>query len=150
MHHWDVLATFHRDVVGCFVWDLFKTSWRRNDGASLLRPFETSLWRSDKTSWRRTAETSWRHSVETSLGVSFETYLPRCRDIQRDVAATSPRRLNAGWDHSLFCLIRCLMTTCWGQIRYPMHAGCNTFTTSSSSPVNAGISDSLIWHFFLF
>ena len=96
-YHWDVLVTYHWDVVGCFIEDLFETSWRRNDGASLLRPFETSLWRSNKTSWRRTTETSWRRSIETSLGVSFETYLLRHWDVQRDVAATLPRRLNAGW-----------------------------------------------------
>ena len=51
-------------------------------------------------SWRRTIETSSRRSIETSLGVSFETYLRRHWDVQRDVAATSPRRLNAGWDIS--------------------------------------------------
>ena len=96
-YHWDVLVTYHWDVVGCFIWDLFETSWRRNDGASLLRPFETSLWCSNKTSWRRTTETSWRRSTETSLGVSFETYL-RCRwDVQRNVVTKSPRRLIAGW-----------------------------------------------------
>ena len=31
------------------------------------------------------------------MGVSFETYLRRHWDVQRDVAATSPRGLNAGW-----------------------------------------------------
>ena len=76
---------------------LFQTSWRRNDGASLSRLFEASLWRSNKTSLRRTTETSWRRSIETSLGVSFETYLRRRWDLQRDVAATSPRRLSARW-----------------------------------------------------
>ena len=35
-----------------------------------------------------------------SLGVSFETYLRRRWDVQRDVAATSPRRLNAGWGNT--------------------------------------------------
>ena len=40
---------------------------------------------------------TWQRSIETSLGVSFETYLRRHWDVQRDVAATSPRRLNAGW-----------------------------------------------------
>ena len=60
---------------------MFETSWRRNDGASLLRPFEMSLWRSNKTSWRRTTETSWRRYNETSLGVSFETCLRRCGDV---------------------------------------------------------------------
>ena len=28
-YHWDVLVTYHRDVVGCFFWDLFDTLWRR-------------------------------------------------------------------------------------------------------------------------
>ena len=31
------------------------------------------------------------------MGVSFETYLRRHWDVQRDVAATSPQRLNARW-----------------------------------------------------
>ena len=35
-----------------------------------------------------------------SLGVSFETYLRRHCNVQKDVAATSPRRFNAGWE---FC-----------------------------------------------
>ena len=61
---------------------MFETSWRRNDGASLLRPFETSLWRSNKTSLRRTTKASWRGSIETSLGVSFETYLQRRWDVR--------------------------------------------------------------------
>ena len=34
------------------------------------------------------------------MGVSFETYLRRRWDVQRDVAATSPRRLNAGWGNT--------------------------------------------------
>ena len=100
-YHWDVLVTYHWDVVGCFIWDLFETSWRRNDRALLLRPFEMSLWRSNKTPWKCTTETSWRRSIETSLSVSFETYLRRRWDVQRDVAATSPQRLNAGWAASL-------------------------------------------------
>ena len=41
---------------------------------------------------------------------------------------------------SLFS-IRCLMMTCWAQIRYPMHAELDT---------NAVIFNSLIWHFTLF
>ena len=28
-HHWDVFATFHRDVVGCFIGDVAATSPRR-------------------------------------------------------------------------------------------------------------------------
>ena len=88
-YHWDVLVMYHWDVVGCFIWDLFETSWRRTDGTSLLRPFETSLRRSNKTSWGR--------SIGTSLDVSFGTYLRRRWDVQRDVVATLPRRLNAGW-----------------------------------------------------
>ena len=86
---------------------MLETSWRRSDGASLLRRFETSLRRSNKTSWRRTTETSWRRSIETSLGVSFERYLRRCWDVQKDVTTTSPRRLNAGLGRSshpeVFC-----------------------------------------------
>ena len=69
---------------------MFETLRRHTDGTSLLRPLETSSRRSNKMSRRRT--------TETSLGVSFETYLRRRWDVQRDVAATSPRRLNAGWD----------------------------------------------------
>ena len=48
------------------------------------------------TSWRHTSETSWRRSTETSLGVSFVFHLFHW-DVSRDVAATSPRRLLAGW-----------------------------------------------------
>ena len=35
--------------------------------------------------------------------------------------------------YSLLYLIRCLMTTCWDWIRYPTHAGLDTFTTSGST-----------------
>ena len=35
------------------------------------------------------------------MGVTFETYLRRHWNVQRDVAATSPRRLNAGWEESV-------------------------------------------------
>ena len=59
--------TYHWDVIGCFIWDLFETSWRRTDGTSSLRPNETSSRHTNKTSWRRTTETSWRRSTETSL-----------------------------------------------------------------------------------
>ena len=52
--------------------------------------------------------------------------------------------------YSLFCLILCLMTTCSGQIRYPMYAGRVAFTTSGSSSVHTVIFNSLIWHFTLF
>ena len=51
--------------------------------------------------------------------------------------------------HSLFFLIRSFMTTCWSKIRYPMHAGRDTFTCGSN-PVNTVIFNSLIWHFTLF
>ena len=68
----DVLVTYHWDVVGCFIWDLFETSRIGTDGTSLLRPLETSSRRSNKMWWRRTTETSWWRSTETSLGVSFE------------------------------------------------------------------------------
>ena len=51
--------------------------------------------------------------------------------------------------HSLFCLIRCLMTTCCGPIKYPVYAERDTFTTSGSSPVNSVVLNSLIWHFTL-
>ena len=44
-------------------------SWRRADGASSLRPLETSSRHTNKMSWRRT--------TETLLGVSFERYLRR-------------------------------------------------------------------------
>ena len=36
--HQDVLVTCQRDVVGCFIWDLLETSWRRTDETLLLRP----------------------------------------------------------------------------------------------------------------
>ena len=51
--------------------------WRRADGASSLRPFETSPRHTNKTSWRRTTDTSWWRSTETLLSVSFERYLRR-------------------------------------------------------------------------
>ena len=57
-YHQDVLVTCQRDVVGCFIWDLLETSWRRTDETLLLRPLETSSRRSNKMSWRRTTETS--------------------------------------------------------------------------------------------
>ena len=38
---YDVLVTYHWDVAGCFIWDLFETLWRRTDGTSSLRPLET-------------------------------------------------------------------------------------------------------------
>ena len=96
-YHQDVLVTCQRDVVGCFIWDLLETSWRRTDETLLLRPLETLSRRSNKMSWRRTTETSWRRSTETSQGVSFETYLQRRWDLQRDVVTTSLRHLVAGW-----------------------------------------------------
>ena len=92
------MDTYHWDVVGCFIWDLFETSWRRTDETSSLPTLETWSRHTNKTSWRCTTETSWRRSTETSLGVSFETYLRRCWAVQRDVVTTSPRRLVAGWD----------------------------------------------------
>ena len=94
--YWDVLVTYHRDVNGCFIWDLSETLWRRTDGTSSLRPHETSSWHTKKTSWRRTTETSWWCSTDTSLGASFETFLRRHWDVQRDVDTTSPRRCVAG------------------------------------------------------
>ena len=92
------MDTYHWDVVGCFIWDLFETSRKRTNGTSLLRPFETSLRLCNKTSWRRTTETSSWRCIETLLGVSFGTYLRRHWDVQRDVVVTPPGRLNAGWE----------------------------------------------------
>ena len=37
-YHWDVLVTCHWDVNGCFIWDLFETSWTLTDTTSSLRP----------------------------------------------------------------------------------------------------------------
>ena len=91
------MDTYHWDVVGCFIWDLFETSWRRTDETSSLRSLETSSRHTNKM-WRRTTDTSSRRSTETSLGVSFETYLRRRWDVERDVVPTSPRRLVAGWE----------------------------------------------------
>ena len=63
----------------CWVFHLrpIEMSWRPADGASLLRPLETSSRHTNKTPWRRTTEKSWRRSTETSLGVSFERHLRR-------------------------------------------------------------------------
>ena len=56
--------------------------------------------------------------------------------------------------HSLFRLIRDLMTVCWGRIKYPVHAVRDTYLTSGSSPMDAVIFNSfdltfhsLIWDF---
>ena len=76
-YHRDVLVTYHWDFVGCFIWDLFETSWRPTDGTSSLHPHETSSQHTNKMLWKWTNETSWQHSTETLLGVLFETYLWR-------------------------------------------------------------------------
>ena len=100
--------TYHWDVVGYFIWDLFEMSWRPTDGTSSLRPLETSSRHINKTSWWPTTETSWRRSTETLLGVSFETYLRSRWDVKWDVITTlSPQRLVAGWVR-LKSLLRCL------------------------------------------
>ena len=104
-YHWGALVMYNWDVIGCFIWDLFKATWKRVDGTSLLRPFETSLRCSKKTWGRRTTETSWWRSIEASFGVSFGTYLQRHWDIQTEVVTTSPQRLNAGWDRGRDCMI---------------------------------------------
>ena len=88
---------YHLGVFGCFIWDLFETSWRRTDGTSSLSSLETLSWHTNKTSWRRTTETYWWRSTEMPFGVSFETYLRRRWDVQRDVVTTSPWRLVTGW-----------------------------------------------------
>ena len=54
----DVVETYQWDVVGCIIWGLLQTSWRRTDETLLLRPLKTSSRRSNKMSWRRTTETS--------------------------------------------------------------------------------------------
>ena len=51
------METYHSNVIGCFIWELQKTSHRRPNG------------------------TSWIRSTETSLGVSFETCLRRHGDV---------------------------------------------------------------------
>ena len=92
----DVVDTYHWDVVACFTWDLFETSWRCTDGTSLLCPLKTSSQDPSKTLWRRTTDTTCWRFTEASVGVSFEAYLRRRWDVQRDVAKTSPRRHVAG------------------------------------------------------
>ena len=91
------MDTYHWNVFGCFIWDLFETSRRRTDGTSSLRSLETWSWHTNKTSWRRTTETSWRRSTETSLGVSFATYLTgteRYREMPlRFLATESPLKM---------------------------------------------------------
>ena len=101
-YHWGILVTYHWDVGGCFIWNLFETSWRSTDGTFLSRSLETSSRCSNKTSRRRTTETSWRRSMEASLGVSFETYLRHYWDEKRDVFTTSLRRFVARW---VVCLL---------------------------------------------
>ena len=96
---YDVLVTYHWDVVGCFISDLFETSSRRTDGTSSLRPLDTLSQHASKTSWRRTTEMFWQCLTETSLGVSFETYLWRCWDVQKDLVTMSPQRLVVSWNY---------------------------------------------------
>ena len=96
-YHWELLVMYHRDVIGCFIWGFFETSWRRTAGTLPLHPHKTSSQHTNKTSWIRITEISWRRSTETLLGISFETYLRRHWDKQRDVVTTSPRRLIAKW-----------------------------------------------------
>ena len=116
---WDLQETSQRRTDGTSKIRTTETSWWLTTEMSLGVSFDTCLaveetywwdvvvtssWelsrRSNKVSWRRTTETSWRRSTVTSLGVSSETYLRRHWDVQRDVAATSPRRLNAEWIHT--------------------------------------------------
>ena len=63
-----------------FIWDVVETYWW---GVVITSPWDVV--------------TLYQQDVVKSLGVSFETYLRRCWDVQRDVVATSPRRLLAGW-----------------------------------------------------
>ena len=89
-----VLVTYHCDVVGCFIWDLFKTSWKCTHTTSLLRSLETWWRHFNKMSWRRTTETSWQRYIETFYHWVFhlrhtcdvteryrETLLQHCHDV---------------------------------------------------------------------
>ena len=59
------MEMYHSHGIGCFIWELQETSYRRANG----------------TSWTRTTGTSWWRITETLLGVSFETGLRRCGDV---------------------------------------------------------------------
>ena len=86
-----VLVTHHWDVVGCFIWDLFDTPWRRTDGTLLLLPLEMSS----------------RRSIKMTLSVSFRTYLRRHWDVQGGILMMSLWRLAVGWVSILQCLFIC-------------------------------------------
>ena len=60
--------TYHSNVIGCFIWELQKTSWRRANRTSLIEVIIVS-------NRRRTNTKPWWCTTETSLGVSFETCL---------------------------------------------------------------------------
>ena len=59
------MKTYHSNVAGCFIWDLYETLWSCTNG-----------W-----SWKRITETSWSHTTETLLGALFETCLTRRGDV---------------------------------------------------------------------
>ena len=83
-HHLDIVAKYHRDVIGwCFIWDYFKTSWKCTNGKSLLRILETSLQRSSMTLWRCNTETPF--------------HLKRTCNIVDTIRKTSPRCSQDGW-----------------------------------------------------
>ena len=94
-----------------------------------------------------------------SLGVSFETYLRRRWDVQRDVAATSPRRLNAGWgntNHELVSNID-VEKTCFFNVKlkllffffffYLFFFLLRTFTIHTTAGEVAGIYLTPLYHF---
>ena len=85
------METYHSDVIGCFIWELGETSYRRTNETSWTVPLrrlgDVRLRRRRCFIWDL-FEMSWRRTTETSLGVLFETYLRRYWDVQE----TSLRR----------------------------------------------------------
>ena len=65
MQLWDVVETYHSDVIGCIIWEFQETFYGRTNGMS----------------WIRITGTSWWRTTETSLGVSFGTCLRRHGDL---------------------------------------------------------------------
>ena len=91
-YHSDILMTYHRVVVRCFISNWFKTSWRLTNAFLLLRTLETFSRRFFIKFWRRSAETSSRRYTEVLLAVSFERHQQRCWDKLKDFETMSSQR----------------------------------------------------------
>ena len=101
--HWDVLVTYHRDVVGCFIWDLLETLWRRNDRSScyvlLRRLYDVPMRRRGDAPLRRLSEVPLRRCWVFHLrrtcdvaGTYRETSLRRCHNVLMSSGFNSARK----------------------------------------------------------